>query len=314
MINNLKYSHTSFGAAFAAPKPFNTTETHATCFVLMHDQQHVFIRNKTTNTLSLAVLNPAELANFGIESNQVNCLCLGEHQGSNWKLLCIDDLKRQNIDQNSQFELHDLRLIGRYLDDHQASIAAYARALKHWHENCQFCGRCGCSTHAIRSDRARQCDNSHCQYVQFPRIDPAIIVLVTQNIDGVEHCLLGHNHRFAAGFYSALAGFVDLGENLEQAVCREVKEESGIDVIDVHYVASQPWPFPQSLMLGFYATAQNSDIVLHDNELADARWFSAEQLADFGEMGHDEKEFMLPSQTSIAYYLIKQWLKKQHNI
>jgi len=147
----------------------------------------------------------------------------------------------------------------------------------------------------------------------FPRIDPAVIVLVVDegmHRDGVPRCLLGRAPGWPSGVYSTLAGFVEPGETLEETVAREVREESGIGIRDVRYRASQPWPFPSSLMLGFHAIARTLEIERHDQELEDARWFTAEQLRDTGTWGED-KALCLPRQDSIARYLIEIWLQDQ---
>lgn len=318
MTNNLKYSHTPFGAEKSAPNQhLNTNRIHYidanACFVVM--QEHLnLVRKIHTDNYELCHFSLKQLNELGIEVSQSDCFYLGYYQHKHWWLYNLQDQLTIRTASNTDFEFADLRQIGRHIDDINASIASYARGLKHWNENSQYCGRCGSTTHITAQGRSRCCDNNNCQYQQFPRIDPAVIVLVTHQFNGVEYCLLGHNQRFTKGFYSALAGYVDLGETLEQAVVREIKEESNIDVYDVRYVTSQPWPFPQSLMMGFFAKAKNTDIVLNDNELNDAQWFNADQLKEFGEMGHIEKNYMLPSETSIAYYLIQTWLKKQQNI
>jgi NAD+ diphosphatase len=143
------------------------------------------------------------------------------------------------------------------------------------------------------------CTNPQCGQLHFPRTDPAIIVLVTHG----EQCLLGRQPTWPAGRYSIIAGFVEPGEGLEAAVAREVREETGIDIKHVRYHASQPWPFPSSLMLGFTAQAANTTIQLKDGELEDARWLSREEIA--GELGRGT--LRLPPEISISYRLIEGW-------
>ena len=192
----------------------------------------------------------------------------------------------------------DLRAAGAALPAADASILAHARALMHWRSRDRFCGVCGAAVrphHAGNHTVCTACDAHH-----FPRTDPAVIMLVHER----DRVLLGHSARFPnSTMYSTLAGFVEPGESLEEAVRREVMEESGIDVGAVRYHSSQPWPFPASLMLGFYAEARSEKIVLADNELLDARWFTRAQLTDPAAHG-----FQLPRGDSIARRLIEDWM------
>lgn len=206
----------------------------------------------------------------------------------------------------------DLRRYGPMLDDRDAALLSYARGMLYWHRNHQYCGRCGTRTVSRKGGHLRVCSNSKCRRSTFPRIDPAIIVLVEHPRDdgGPPRCLLGRTARFPAGVYSTLAGFVEPGESLEQTVRREVHEESGIRVGPVHYRASQPWPFPSSLMLGFHATATSSAIQRHDEELEDAEWFGIDALQKAGEWG-DGGGLCLPRHDSIARFLIQTWMDAQ---
>ncbi|MCZ6826789.1 MAG: NAD(+) diphosphatase [Gammaproteobacteria bacterium] len=165
--------------------------------------------------------------------------------------------------------------VATIIDTAEASLLAYARAMSIWHRNHRHCGRCGASTVSTQAGHVLVCSNPDCIWQQFPRVDPAIIVLVS---DG-ERCLLGRQATWDAGRYSTLAGFVEPGESLEDAVIREVHEESGIVVRSPVYHSSQPWPFPSSLMLGFQASAASSEIHLRDGELEDAGWFTPDDLA-----------------------------------
>ena len=142
----------------------------------------------------------------------------------------------------------------------------------------------------------------------FPRTDPAVIMVVTKTFsDGTERCLLGRQATWPKGLYSSLAGFVDPGETLEQTVIREVKEEAGITVEKAEYIASQPWPFPSSIMLGFIATASSDEISTEQDELEDAKWFSREELAQFKDWHHQGEHLKLPRADSISRYLIEYW-------
>jgi NAD+ diphosphatase len=160
-----------------------------------------------------------------------------------------------------------------------------------------FCGICGSSAHSAAAGNSRVCANKDCGREIFPRVDPAIIVLVANG----ESCLLGRQATWPEGRYSTIAGFVEPGESLEDAVRREVYEETNVHVGKVSYHSSQPWPFPSSLMLGFVAEATSKEIVLNDGELEDARWFTREELvSDFPK---------LPFHISIARRLVDHWIE-----
>ena len=193
-------------------------------------------------------------------------------------------------------EFQDLRFLGTILPPDEANLAAHARALVLWHASQVFCGICGSPARPGAAGNSRICINEACGREIFPRVDPAIIVLVA---DG-DRCLLGRQRSWPEGRYSTLAGFVEPGESLEDSVRREVYEETNVHVGRVQYHSSQPWPFPSSLMLGFSAEATSSDIVLNDRELEDARWFSRDDLrSGFPKM---------PSRISIARRLVDHWL------
>lgn len=195
-------------------------------------------------------------------------------------------------------EFHDLRYVGTVLPPDEANLVAHARALVLWHASQVFCGRCGSSARAEAGGNSRVCTNDACEHVIFPRVDPAIIVLVA---DG-DRCLLGRQASWPEGRYSTIAGFVEPGESLEDAVRREVYEETNVRVGAVSYHSSQPWPFPSSLMLGFMAEATSTDIALNDAELEDARWFTREDL-----LGPDLPK--LPFSVSISRRLVDHWIE-----
>ncbi|NQU58707.1 MAG: NAD(+) diphosphatase [Rhodospirillales bacterium] len=200
-------------------------------------------------------------------------------------------------------EFIDMREVGVLMNAHEGSLLAHARGLMYWHRHNGFCSQCGAPTLAQEAGRIRRCSNSLCLRDHFPRTDPAVIMLVVRPGPDGGACLLGRHQNFSEGMYSTLAGFVDQGETLEQAVTREVFEEAGILVDDVAYRASQPWPFPASLMLGFRARALSFKIDTGTDELEDARWFTRDQIAGFPEKG-----LRLPRKDSISYSLIADWL------
>jgi NAD+ diphosphatase len=190
----------------------------------------------------------------------------------------------------------------------EAALLAYARGMVIWHLNHLYCGCCGSATNMNESGHVRECGDLECNHRIFPRIDPAIICLV-EHPDG-DHCLLGRQSHWPDGMYSVVAGFVEHGETLEECVIREVKEETGIIVAEVDYKASQPWPFPSSIMLGFFAKAQTEIFAPDDNELEDIRWVSRAELSTFGEMADLGNSFKLPNTWSISRRLIDSWRSK----
>ena len=207
----------------------------------------------------------------------------------------------------------DLRTTGWLLPRDQAAILAYTRGLAYWHRTNGFCGLCGNPTEAAQGGHVRKCLSETCGRESYPRTDPAVIMLVVDD-GGVggngPRCLLGRHVRWNFAMYSTLAGFVEPGESLEEAVIREVFEEVGLTVNGVTYMASQPWPFPASLMLGYRATAITTEIKIDDEELADACWFTPEEVSRFGEWGADIPDDLprLPRKDSIARWLIETWL------
>jgi len=194
-------------------------------------------------------------------------------------------------------ELAELRPLTAVLPADEAGLLAYARALLIWRARHRHCGVCGAPTTPARAGHCLVCTNHACAQEYFPRIDPAIIVLVS---DG-ERALLGRQASWPARRYSTIAGFVEPGESLEDAVVREVAEETGVAVSQVRYHSSQPWPFPSSVMVGFQARAAPDSEVRVGGELEDARWFSREQV--------HAGEALTPPTQSISWRLIETWLK-----
>lgn len=186
-----------------------------------------------------------------------------------------------------------LRQVYGRLEDDLFWIAARAVQIIDWDRTHQFCGRCGLPLESRIAERAKECPQ--CGLLHFPRLAPAIIVLVERG----NQLLLARSRHFMPGMYSVLAGFVEPGESLEEAVVREVKEEVGIEIKDIKYFGSQPWPFPHSLMIGFTATYAGGKISLDDKEIEDAGWYSVEKLP------------RLPGKISIARKLIDGFLSRQ---
>jgi NAD+ diphosphatase len=194
--------------------------------------------------------------------------------------------------------MQDLRNVGALLPAEEASMLAHARGLMHWRSRTKFCSACGGKTEPRTAGHMLLC--TQCNTQHFPRTDPAVIMLVAHG----DSALLGHSQRFPnSTVYSTLAGFVEPGESLEEAVAREVFEESGVRVGKVFYHSSQPWPFPGNIMLGFYAEALTTEITIDPDELTDARWFTRDELRNPESVG-----ISLPGPHSIARRLVEDWI------
>ena len=187
------------------------------------------------------------------------------------------------------------------LDEADAPLFAAAMSLTRWHQRHRFCANCGQLSEIIRGGWSRACP--HCSAEHFPRVDPVVIMLVEHE----GRLLLGRQPHYPPDRYSALAGFVEVGESIEAAVAREVAEEAGLEVRDVRYVASQPWPFPSSLMIGCFARALSAELIIDTTELEDARWFTREEIGS-ALAGHPNATFQPPPRTAIARTLLDHWL------
>ncbi len=191
-----------------------------------------------------------------------------------------------------------LYTLGSVLGDRDAGLLVHAFGLENWHRTHKFCARCGQPTEPVAAGHVRKC--TVCAAEHFPRTDPAVIMLV---VDPLDRALLGRQASWPEKRFSTLAGFVEPGESLRQAVVREVAEEVGAEVTGVTYVDSQPWPFPSSLMLGFHATAADDRIDVDGAEIAEARWFSRDELRAAVAAG----DVLLPGAISISRHLIELW-------
>jgi len=225
---------------------------------------------------------------------RADLILLGRRDGTDFFAYEVESAEPPPIPEKARFA--ELRTVAALLPDAEAGLLSYARAMIGWRRTHRHCGRCGAKTVSAKAGHVLICTNPVCRHEQFPRLDPAIIVLV---IDGDDRVLLGRQASWPAGRYSTIAGFVEPGESLEDAVAREVHEETGIFVEGIEYHSSQPWPFPSSLMLGFTARAVSQDIDLRDLELEDARWFTRADIV--GGTPY------LPPNVSISFRLIEHW-------
>jgi NAD+ diphosphatase len=270
-------------------------ESPETLFIPVWDSKQLFTEGAVPSPALLSLPQMGEMLK-AVET----IVFLGRNEARTYFAL---DLPRDNsafADSLARLgRFQDMKRFGALLPAPQAGLLAYARALTHWHRRHRFCGDCGSPTASVDGGHRRACTNAQCGGQHFPRTDPAIITLIQSG----ERCLLGRQPVWPQGFFSAIAGFVEPGESLEDAVVREMLEETGIRVTEVQYHSSQPWPFPCSIMLGFNAVACDERIRLVDDELEDARWFSRK---DF-EGGLEAGALRLPSSFSIAFRLIEDW-------
>jgi len=194
----------------------------------------------------------------------------------------------------------DLRSVGPLLAREEGGLLAYARGLMHWHQRHRFCGVCGSPTESREAGHMRRCTNPACAAEHHPRTDPAVIMRVEHQ----GRILLGRQKQWPVGMHSVLAGFVEPGESLEDAVRREVAEEVSLRLSEVNYHSSQPWPFPSSIMLGFTAVAEGDQFQVDEHELEMARWFTREELL----ASPEDETFRLPRRDSIARRLVDDWI------
>lgn len=260
---------------------------------------------------NLAWLSPAQLFDAQIFKGQLSAelgqeVFLGLANGRGHFALDLILPKDNNVPESLQpiAEFTDCRQAVGYLSQDQGGVVSQARAALDWHQRNPYCAQCGQPTKASRGGQIRHCQS--CAKHTFPRTDPVAIMLIQDDAQG-DYCLLGKSQgRMAqSNFYSALAGFVDQGESLEEAVRREVMEEAGISVGKVSYHSSQPWPFPSSLMIGCHGIALNKDIVIDPEEMADVAWFG--RPAVLAAIKGDNPDLRIPGPGAIAHHLIKAW-------
>jgi NAD+ diphosphatase len=260
--------------------------------------RYLAMRTGAALTLHPAEGDPARIAFLSGDDPRVMAAVNPEHSVLlGWFRECRCVLVELSADapvHEPQERLAELRPLANELAPAEAGLVAYARALHLWHTSHRYCGRCGAPTRSERAGHMRRCTD--CDAQSFPRLDPAIIVLVH---DG-ERALLGRQASWQPNRYSTIAGFVEPGESLEDAVRREVAEETGITAHSITYHSSQPWPFPASLMLGFIARGEHAPPQLNDGELEDARWLTRTQIKD--------GVVQLPPLESISRRLIDHWL------
>jgi NAD+ diphosphatase len=264
----------------------------ATRYVLSVGGQQLLQSDAAQNLARIAFLDANDPIVRGAE--ETDLVLLGRFQ-DRWCTL-IDLPAQATVALPEGTGLAELRPLAATLAAPESALLAYARGLSLWRSRQRFCGICGSATRATRGGHVLQCTHPQTPHEFFPRIDPAIIVLVSAG----DQALLGRQASWPPGRYSTIAGFVEPGESLEDAVLREVQEETGVEVDEVHYQSSQPWPFPASLMLGFRATAGARREIVRGSELEDVQWFSRADLRS--------ERILLPPPQAIARRLIGAWL------
>jgi NAD+ diphosphatase len=276
----------------------NAAETR---YILLADLKLAVVSNAERTQTALRRFTAEALGEFGVETKHASFLGVAE-DGTPIFAAALNASQLAALPEAAErlaplVDLRSLALQGQ-LSAEEVALAGQARALAAWHATQRCCGRCGGRT--IPRDGGWRRDCRACGQMHFPRSDPAVIMAIVHD----NRILLGHEHRFADKLYSVLAGFVEPGDDIENAVRREIMEEAGIPVGAVHYVASQPWPFPYSLMIGCWGEALDDTITLDVAELPEARWFSREEVGAMLD-GQHPLGHIVPPQLSIAHTLIR---------
>ncbi len=273
-------------------------------FIPMKDDENYFISGK--EEIKPLILTRRELERYIKDISLDKMIFLGKINEKFYFSINIKSKIEKNTFINQGDIITDqLRNVIGSLTELDSSYLALAKGMTFWHEKNKFCGVCGSKTKMEEAGFVLRCVNKNCNQSHFPRTDPAIITLVS-NKDKV---LLARSSRFPQKMYSTLAGFVEPGESLELALKREVYEEVGVNVYKIEYFQSQPWPFPASLMLGFFAETEDTDLNIDEDEIEDANWFNISQLKD---LTHPEIKdgFKLPRFDSIARRLVNDWIRR----
>ncbi|MFK7958016.1 MAG: NAD(+) diphosphatase [Lysobacterales bacterium] len=249
----------------------------------------------------------ADFVNLPVTDREsvIYSMMLGQLGSQLWFAVSMPRPQADQLAQRMNARFRGLRSIVGELQGPKAGIAGYVRGMDLWQANHRYCSRCGTPCVAEQAGFRLKCQNNQCLRQHFPRLDPAVIVAVGDQ----GRLLLGRQPGWPEGRYSTLAGFVEPGESLEDAVRREVAEESGVVVGPLAYHSSQPWPFPSSLMVGFIGEATETEICC-DDELEDARWFDAEELRERVHSG----ELVLPFPASVSWHLIASFMRDHHQM
>lgn len=273
-------------------------EKDSTRIIPIWDYKVLCKQNQNEEPIFLSLI---DLKEFNSESHSP--ILLGVSDNKTYFAIEIESSENAStLSENKNGTFQDLKKIVPLLNFQNGALLSLSRFMINWNSKHRFCGKCGTPTNIVEAGNLRTCTNENCKLNHFPSMDPAVIVLVSSG----EKCLLGSQDFWPKGMYSTIAGFVEPGESIEDAVIREVEEETGIKVENIEYQSSQPWLFPVSLMLGFNATAKNTTINHDIDELEDVRWFSREEIKENVTNG----SMKLSSKVSIAYKLIEAWYDK----
>ncbi len=235
-------------------------------------------------------------------SNSIHTIFLGVIEGIEW--YCID-ISHISLSQKEEKQFTAIRNVFMHLNDETASLVAYAKGMMYWYKSSMFCGYCGNKTKSLLKGHIKKCTNKNCTHSIYPRLNPSVIVLIEYKPkDKPAMCLLNRSKTSSGYSCSTLAGFVEIGESLEDAVIREMKEEVNVDVRNIRYIASQPWPFPASLMMGFFAQTYNTNFKIDNKEIKDAKWYTAHEI----EALTANKQLQLSKNDAIAQKLIEKWV------
>jgi NAD+ diphosphatase len=276
--------------------------------LVLADQKPVIRSNRERSEAQVRWFARQELQRLGLPVGEALFLGVDRGTGGGYFAIAVTEHRARNAPGGLEtmrpiVDLRSLAMQGIMPSD-ELSLVGQAKALAHWHENTRCCGHCGGTTLVKDGGWKRKC--WACGQEHFPRVDPVVIMLV---VDAErDRCLLAHAKRFNEKMYSALAGFIEPGEDIEHAVQRETKEETDIDVGEVRFVQTQPWPFPHSLMIGCIAWARSTDITVDETELADARWFPRAEAKLMLEGKHPDG-LWAPGRQAIARVLISRFVE-----
>ncbi len=248
-----------------------------------------------------ALLTPAEARSLG---EPLQTMFLGLAGDAARTAIAIAPETAEQAKASGSYAAIDLRSVAvqGLANEHLPALAS-AKSVLLWHASHRFCANCGTPTNIVEAGWRRDCPN--CGEYHFPRIDPCVIMLAIDN----DRCLLGRSHRFQPNMWSCLAGFVEPGESFEESVRRETMEETGVEIGEVRYFTSQPWPFPMSIMVGFHAEAKTTALRIDEKELDGARWFDRKELELMFAGKHSDGLFVPPS-VAIAHHIIRVYVEK----
>lgn len=286
----LDAAHTPFVALTQVPEPIDPQQAFAPAAYWFLFQGDRLVMQENPDGLRVPQLDDPADRGLAPIRHQV----LGYFHTGDTRVLCYSGELPTDLDLPPGYSADNLRTLYPHLGDGWFQLAGRAVQIVTWDATHQFCGRCGGPMETIPHERAKRCPR--CGLRNYPRLSPAIIIAVTQRSATGTRLLMARNHRFPPGRYSVIAGFVEPGESLEECAAREVREEVGLRITNIRYFGSQPWPFPNSLMLGFTAEYAGGEITLEPEELADAGWFGVEDLPQ------------LPPRPSIARRLIDAFI------